>query len=280
MMEKLISFDIKADFGMLKKPDTNEPVYLTFNMLHKPALLGILGAIAGLKGFVKNGELPEYYEKLKDIKVGIMPLPKDEISDKNYHENGNFTKTIIAYTNTSGFANEGEPLKRDGKSIKPGDTLMVSEQTLVSPAFRCFVLLDETVDEQKDLVRNLLNYQAEYIPYLGKNDCSLWWENAREVNYSVFEPDETFKVDSLFLKEEAIKDGTKKPRYVPGKIHSLENLPFMYFENLPTLYLEKPLFQYDFRPYAFTNHELKEEYALPDSPSLIKTETNEVIQLF
>ncbi len=53
---------------MLKNPITNEPVYLTFNMLHKPALLGILGAIAGMKGFVKNGELPEYYEKTEGCK--------------------------------------------------------------------------------------------------------------------------------------------------------------------------------------------------------------------
>ena len=63
-MDKLISFDLRGDFGMLKKPDTNEPVYLTFNMLHKPALLGILGAILGLKGFRKQKELPEYYEIL------------------------------------------------------------------------------------------------------------------------------------------------------------------------------------------------------------------------
>ena len=50
-MNKVISIDLKADFGFFKKPDTNDPIYLTFNMLHKPALLGILGAILGLMGF-------------------------------------------------------------------------------------------------------------------------------------------------------------------------------------------------------------------------------------
>ena len=54
-MEKLVSINIKSDFGFLKKPDTNDPIYLTFNMLHKPALLGILGAIIGEKGFQKHG---------------------------------------------------------------------------------------------------------------------------------------------------------------------------------------------------------------------------------
>lgn len=54
---------------MLKKPDTNEPVYLTFNVLHKPGLLGIVGAILGLDCFKEKGKLPEYYEELKKYKI-------------------------------------------------------------------------------------------------------------------------------------------------------------------------------------------------------------------
>ena len=46
--QRLISFDIQADFGFFKKPDYNDGVLLTYNMLHKPALLGILGAITAL----------------------------------------------------------------------------------------------------------------------------------------------------------------------------------------------------------------------------------------
>lgn len=56
---KLVSFDLKADFGFFKKPDIND-IYLTYNMLHKPALLGILGAIVGLQGFQENSILPVY----------------------------------------------------------------------------------------------------------------------------------------------------------------------------------------------------------------------------
>ena len=43
--QRLISFDIQADFGFFKKPDYNDGVLLTYNMLHKPALLGILPAV-------------------------------------------------------------------------------------------------------------------------------------------------------------------------------------------------------------------------------------------
>jgi CRISPR-associated protein Cas5h len=266
-MKKLLSFDIKADFGMLKKPDTNEPVYLTFNMLHKPALLGILGAIAGMKGFVKNGELPEYYEKLKDIQVSFMPL-HDEDSGKKYHENGNFSKTIIKYNNSTGMASE-----------ETGGNLMVSEQTLIAPAFRCFVLLDTEIAEQKILHDNILAYKAEYVPYLGKNECSLWWENATELEYKEFRAGGDFIINSLFVNEESVKNGKKKPRFVPGKRKDFNNLPFVYFENLPHSYLGAPLFQYNYLPFAFTNFEFREEYSPSYSFNLIKTENN-VIQLF
>lgn len=266
-MTKLISLDIKADFGMLKKPDTNEPVYLTFNMLHKPALLGILGAIAGLKGFTKNGELPEYYKLLKDIKVSIMPLEEEE-TGKKYHENGNFSKTIIKYNNGTGMASE-----------ESGGNLMVAEQTLIAPAFRCFVLLDNSIAEQKKLYNNILSYQAEFVPYLGKNECSVWWSNAKEHNYTNFKPDGVFKIDSLFVKEETLLNGVKRTRFVPGIRKDFSNLPFMYFENLPHSYMGAPLFQYNYRPFAFTNSALKEEYSPSDSFQLLKTETN-VIQIY
>lgn len=254
---------------MLKKPDTNEPVYLTFNMLHKPALLGILGAIAGLKGFQKNGELPEYYEKLKNVQVGIMPLPKDENSEISYHENGNFTKTIIKYNNTTGLASE-----------EAGGNLMVAEQTLISPAFRCFVLLDETIDEQKKLIDYLINYQSEFVPYLGKNDCSLWWENAKELDFSEFKPDGSFKIDSLFVKEEAVKDSKVDEALFDILMDSPEGNTFSYFENLPASYLGAPLFQYEFRNFAFTDWDLKFKKKTGLRYIQLKTGNHEVIQLF
>lgn len=268
-MRKLISFDIKADFGMLKKPDTNEPVYLTFNMLHKPALLGILGAIAGLKGFEKNGELPEYYEKLKNTEVSIMPAPPDEIAGIKFHENGNFTKTIIKYNNTTGLASE-----------ETGGNLMVAEQTLVSPAFRCFVLLDDEDEVQKKIIANLLAYHAEYVPYLGKNDCSLWWENANEVGFEDFNPDGVFKVASLFIKSEPVKDTKVEEDAFELLFQGVEGNTFTYFENLPVAYLGAPLFQYEFRIFAFTNWDLKLKQPSQYRFVRLLTPKNEIIQLY
>lgn len=261
-METLISFELRSDFGMLKKPDTNEPVYLTFNMLHKPALLGILGAILGLKGFVKQKELPEYYQKLESLKVGIKPLN---------HENGNFSKTVIKYNNGTGMASE-----------ETGGNLMISEQTLINPAYRCYVLLNEKDEINRKLKEYILDYQSEYIPYLGKNDCSIWWENAIELKYDNFYPSESFTIDSLFVKEQTLKDGKVEKVFslIPSFSNNYNSPPFMYFERLPVSYIGAPLFQYDYKNFAYTNAHLKTDFNPSEKLPLLKVENGDVIQVF
>ena len=148
--QRLISFDIQADFGFFKKPDYNDGVLLTYNMLHKPALLGILGAIIGLRGYRKKGEWPEYYQRLAALPVGIEPL-------EGRHEKGNFQKTIVKYTNTVGYANQ------DGN-------LLVEESMLIRPAYRCYLLLSEEHPDHRKLYEYIREGWAEYIPYLGKNE--------------------------------------------------------------------------------------------------------------
>lgn len=259
MNNKIISVDFFADFGMLKKPDTNEPVYLTFNMVHKPALLGILGAIIGEQGFVKNGELPKYYQTFESLRIGIRPLND---------ENGNFSKTIIRYNNTTGFASEEE-----------GGNLMVDEQTLVAPAFRCYILTDNTNEKHQKLITFLKQNYAEYLPYLGKNEFSLWWENYTEYSFSKFEANEAFKISSLYIKEESVREG-KAQRYSLSFLNPVNNgNSFMFFENLPIGY-DKVLLQYEYRGFAFTDYDLKADYSVPEEFPLTKLDTNEIIQLF
>ncbi len=254
-MKKLISINLFADFGMLKKPDTNEPVYLTFNMLHKPALLGILGAITGLEGFKKQGELPEYYLKLQDLKIGIQPLR---------HENGNFRKTTIAYNNTTGMA-----------SKEQGGNLIVTEQTLVAPAFRCYFYLDIDNELHRKIDENLSNYHAEYLPYLGKNEFSVWWENYREHEEILnFDFSKEFKINSIFYKNEAVSKhiAAALGRYARKELKNR----FVYFERLPVSYDEN-LFQYNYADFVFTNARFNENLKI-NNIKIIDGET--LIQLF
>ena len=124
---KLISFDLKADFAFFRKPDTNATINLSYNIIHRPVVLGILGAIIGLEGYKGKGELPQYYKVLKDVRVGIEPLN---------HEMGNYSKTNIKYSNTVGYANKGA-------------NYLTEELTLVNPEYRIYLLLDEDDEYQK-----------------------------------------------------------------------------------------------------------------------------------
>lgn len=264
MSNKLVSINIKSDFGFLKKPDTNDPIYFTFNLLHKPALLGIMGAIIGAKGFEKHGEFPEYYLKLKSVKISIAPLEED---DKLFHENGNFAKTFIKYNNSTGLASE-----------EIGGNLMITEQALVDPAYKCWFMLNtDNLDEAK-LYKFLKTNQAEYLPYLGKNEFSLWWDNFTEYDYELFDSTDSFKISSIFIKESPVEDGKIKTHFRLGVLPSSNN-NYMYFERLPIGYLEE-LFQYEYRDFSFTNWELRKDYKLPEAFPLYKLSNNEIIQMF
>lgn len=215
-MQNLVSIDIKAQFGFLKKPDINDGIYLTYNMLHKPALLGILGAICGLKGYNIEGsmdskDIPEYRVKFENLKITVQPLNS---------QNGNFAKDVIKYTNTVGYA-----------SAEQGGVLIIDEQTLIHPSYRIYLLLDTKFDHHGMLLDRLKNYEAEYIPYLGKNDHQLWWENFQEweILELNFEPNDYFRVDSMFEKPSDEKlEKNEKAFSLTEEVGS-----FMYFERLP-----------------------------------------------
>lgn len=238
---KLISFDIQSDFGFFRKPETNNTLNLSFNMIHKPAVLGILGAIIGLEGYKKKGELPEYYKKLKDIKIGIAPLN---------HDNGNYAKTPIKYSNTVGYANKGT-------------NFLTEELTLVNPKYCIYLLLDETNAEQNQLINNIKNIQSEFVPYFGKNEFSAWWDNVQEYDFQEAEiaENESIQIGSLFLKNQILKDNTEavmtEVDLFNFDLNNLDNESlFIYFERLP-IDFNLDLMQYQLAEMVFTNYSIK-----------------------
>lgn len=264
--EKLISFDLRADLGFLKKPDYNEGMLLSYNMLHKPALLGILGAVIGLKGYQKKGELPQYYELLKDVPVAIGPLD-------GYHEKGNFMKSSVKYSNTVGYAN------KDGN-------LLVEETMLLKPAYRCYLLLSLEKPEQAKLYECLKSGEAEFIPYLGKNEYQAWWldeegqSSFKEYNFEKGpHKKEKLQVYSLFRKTGMLKDKSEEKN--DGSSYSYFDFSFtpesfIYFERLPAGF-NANLMQYELEEYSYTNLPLKTDAQLPNLYFL--HELNSYVQL-
>ncbi|MEB2780552.1 CRISPR-associated protein Cas5 [Algoriphagus sp. C2-6-M1] len=260
-MERLISIDLEADFGFLRKPDTNDGIAMSYNMLHKPGLLGIFGAILGLEGYQKRGVLPAYYQQLHDLKVGIAPL-RDE--------RGNFSKTTIVYTNTVGYAN------KDGN-------LIAYENTLIKPSYRVFVVLSE----EHPLYHSLKNGQAEYIPYLGKNEFPVWWapESFQEHELNLFDFDHEYQVVSLFCKNE---EESSRVNESGGNTLGFASMftkyveSFFYFERLPVGFQEFEMkkrgkeYQYQMAPFVYSNAKFNVEYQLEN---LYRLKDNQVVQL-
>lgn len=265
--------------GFLKKPDINDGIYLTYNMLHKPALLGILGAIAGMKGYEKNGVFPEYYKRLMHldddlkpiaglfpIRVGIQPLPQKG-EEKKFQ--GNYTKEIVSYNNSTGFASDEE-----------GGNLIVTEQILLKPEYRCFLLLNLDNEDEKTLYDSIMSYKAEFLPYMGKNDFSAWWEEAKDYSTAKkFDFNRDYKIASIFF--------TKKKETVSGYIarsmsmFSAESkeITFLYFEKLPISFDEK-LFQYFYDDFVYSNASFKAEMNMSEEGEFYQIDGNNIVQLF
>jgi len=248
MEEKLISFDIKADFGFLKKPDINEGIYLTYNCLHKPALLGILGAVIGLKGHyhghISGKKIPEYFEKLKNIKVGIQPI--DSLK-------GNFSKTIITYNNSVGYAN------------LDGGNLIVSEQTLLKPSFRIYLLINFSNEYERKVYEYIRNVESEFIPYLGKNDFQLWWEKENVFEYKFSKekfPKSSYSIENLFVKPEGkaiTQHDESHHNFIFDFNEPLSSDFFIFFERLPIGFDEKTN-NYSFASFVYTNKKLSNHF--------------------
>lgn len=264
-MAVILSFDLQADFGFLKKPDVNDGLQLSYNMLHKPVLLGLLGAIAGLEGYQKQGVLPEYYQKLAALPVGIQPL-------EGYHEQGNFDKTVLLYTNTVGYANE------DGN-------LIVREHTLIRPAYRCYLQLEpEQVPEHQLLYDRIRAGQAHYLPYLGKNEFHAWWdpESVKLYQGTPFSPKAPFRVDSLFVRTYPLRDHRKEAEFDINTLSLIDDASFAYFERLPLRFREEPGFiQYELAEFAYTDWVLEPSARIDDLYQLQEEDSdNQVIIQF
>jgi CRISPR-associated protein Cas5h len=233
---KAISFKLSGKTACFRKPDVNVYTYFTYNNIHKPALLGIFGAVIGLGGYtqlhdknrdLKEGKLgydngyPEFYEKLKDLKISITPLAP----------NGYFSKKIQTFNNSVGYASQ-----------EAGGNLIVREQWLENPSWK-IMILDDGSKEFEKISEYLLNGKTVFIPYLGKNDH---FANIDEVKIiDLYEPKSNY-IDSLFIKDFDKLDGWAKENETP-----------YVFQEVSPMRLQKEYHFYEYEALIFTNYEVK-----------------------
>ena len=247
---KALKFNLSGKTAFFKKPDVNSYFYFTYGHIHKVALMGIFGAIMGYGGYNqqlrnKKLEYPEFYEKLKDIRIGIKPeeVVNDQKEDNKFQsygikgkqQKGYFNKKIQTFNNTVGYANT------DGN-------LIVNEQWLEDPCWDIYLLLRSEVEEE--IADCVINAKTAFIPYLGKNDHMAIINEAEIIDLDKPNLMEPFCIDSLYLKE-YFKAYTDEKEWEFFQ-HDLENPTFKYEERLP-IALEKTTNQYITTPIIYTN---------------------------
>lgn len=244
----VISCTFKGRFGFFKKPDINENLFLTYNIIPRPSLLGLLGAIIGLEGYDESGKVPRFLTELNNLKIALKPV--DQENRPSFQ--GSFTKTVIDYNNSTGLA-----------SKEPGGNLIVKEQTLLQPAYRCHILLDGDNRHQEKLKQHLLDRDSVYIPYFGKNEHRVWWDDVvvSEVDENQ-RPEEEFQVDSLFRTKDDIRmqDHILSVRELLRK--GYKDTPYSYFEKIP-ISIDTSIKRYNLKGFMFTNSIFKPDFELP-----------------
>lgn len=218
-MVKVISFDIRADFGFFKKPETNK-IYLTYTIPPKPLILGILGAVIGLKGlkekYYEGAELPEYYEKLRNLKIGISP---------NRENNFPFSSIINIYNSNNSYA------------YSKSNTI-IREQILIKPSYKIYIYCEEENEFFNKLSEFLKSGTTIFTPYMGKNDFPLEFSNFIEHKKIEEVSGDKGVIESVHFFNSNQEGLYNSPRFIlsksPDEINEKETIEF--YENTPIDY--------------------------------------------
>ena len=179
-----LKFDIHGRYGFFKNHESNS-VYMSYQFIHKPSVLGILGCIVGLDGWRQmkqhEGKL-EYYEVFKDTKISIIP--------KSSYFNV-FYETI---NNSTGFVNIDA-------SKKGGATANIKRQILQDPCYTIIIQKEGISKEYYDKLKEMLfKGESTYPICLGNNTYKANITNVEEIELENINDNDDLIVESLILE--------------------------------------------------------------------------------
>ena len=251
-----LKFTLSGNSAFFKDNVINT-VYLTYGNIHRVALLGMFGAILGYGGYSKQNDMlkkknkkkpdyPEFYEKLKDIKISIVSNGK----------NGYFNKKLQTFNNSVGYASKEE-----------GGNLIVKQFWLENPSWDIYILLD--CDEAKKIADYIQNRKAIYLPYLGSNDhlANIMDVEIIDIEEKMSSEDETIEILSM-IKDSDISE--KKKNVFSIDKNSIRDDIYKYSEYLPVT-LSKELNQYEKEKMTITNMSviLKKSYYKVEDKNIV-----------
>ena len=251
-----LKFTLSGNSAFFKDNVINT-IYLTYGNIHRVALLGMFGAILGYGGYSKQNDMlkkknkkmpdyPEFYEKLKDIKISIVSNGK----------NGYFNKKLQTFNNSVGYASKEE-----------GGNLIVKQFWLENPSWDIYILLD--CDEAKKIAEYIKNKKAIYLPYLGSNDhlANIMDVEIINIEEKIGSEDETIEILSM-VKASDISE--KKKNVFSMDKNSARDDIYKYSEYLPVA-LSKDLNQHEKEKMTITNMSvtLKKSYYKVEDKNIV-----------
>lgn len=247
-----LSIDLIGKFAIFKKNDTNEMVHCSYNFIHKPAILGIIGAILGYSGYSKSeyGGNPEYYEKLKDIKIAIAP-----------HYLRPLKKMIVGFNDSSGMSS-------DVGTWQVKEQILVGKENDNNREIKYTIyFMGNNVDARiiEKIRYSLSNKITEFPIYFGKNEFFAHYENYQEYEAKKIEGGESdpVRIQSLIKKgkdDEVIRfQDYSLDEFDPFQIDTSDG--YTIYENLP----------YDFCEDGFYK---KEIFVLTENKVIIESPKN------
>ena len=189
---KLISFKISGEFAAFRDPSVTAN-QLVYYIPSKSAVIGILGAMIGIKRSNNLGEMygKEYQEFFKNTRIGI------ELESKE-------PKKVTFFTNH--------------RSFKEAKTKPFKTELLQEPTYTIYVKTDE--DSRKRLLAAIGNHRFVYSPYLGHAYCQAVISDLRQIDADVqanpvgektrcvvLDESETYNLDFKF-KYEIVNEGS------------------------------------------------------------------------
>lgn len=202
---KVLKFTLKGKTAFFKSNEVNSYYYFSYGQIHKPVLLGMFGAIMGYHGYeTKYDEYPEYYRKLKDLKIAIVPHGKK----------GYFPRKMQTFNNSVGYA-----------SKESGGNLIVKEQWLENVGWTIYVQINDS--ESEKLADMILNKQCVFLPYLGKNDHPATIENVSCIDIEKVDCyGQTIQslVESSQVSYQKLSEDFKYEEYLPVSINAQTNI--------------------------------------------------------
>ena len=225
---EVLRFSLSGKTAFFKKPEVNTYYYFTYGNIHKVALLGIFGAVLGyggytqMKGFEKKKKqsgltksFPEFYEKLQDLQISILPKKKK----------GYIPKKVQLFNNSVGYA-----------SKEQGGNLIVKEQWLENPEWEICLLINS--EEAQKVKEAICKRKCVYYPYLGKNDhpasiCNIVVEEAQICKFEVgridcLAPDEFVSIADLDFDDKEDLDLFGSFQYKEALPYTLDALTNLY----------------------------------------------------